>query len=564
MRKILIFIFVLITTAVSLGDVFGQTVTIENNRKWVVVNFIGKPIPASEQDKFKVAANYKFYELLDPKGVNIRANAVHEITVDDAEFRLAGEHLILKLNQALEYEKIYMLKISNAEWDKKEVPVIRFELGKEPVVKAFNDPRNKMRLESNVEMSQTGVEVNETILKISPDKKSLLVEPTTVDVTPEKITPTKMNLTFKRKLSEARNHYFVIGLRADDGTPLTAKGKVTVPGLPPPNPNYNIDFTLSSEFGDHLKPQFNLSGVFKKELWRSADRVFYLEPTVSFDLGLGATKSKNAIILDLPTVKHTFYIEVPAAGCRIEKEPEFRQPFAEIVENSELFDNQKHEIPLPCYYEWENRHPLSLYSIDFKTGPKFEMDRRFARVNLLGSARLDFNFDRWQHSIAKRRSYLERDLSKTKDYKENYKDVYIKTGYEITPRIGFEFGRKMTTEVIENKSKTIRHLIPQYPILRGYVGISNVFEWNYGFLPMKLTISEDLFYLGYSETIGEIKDNALNLRKIRGFHPYGKVSLDIAFDPAKRYNFSITYENGRAAPNFEYLNTFKTGFRVIY
>jgi hypothetical protein len=33
---------------------------------------------------------------------------------------------------------------------------------------------------------------------------------------------------------------------------------------------------------------------------------------------------------------------------------------------------------------------------------------------------------------------------------------------------------------------------------------------------------------------------------------------------SKRYSFNVSYENGRKAPNFECLNKFTTGIKVVY
>jgi|GEM_PF-3246963 len=560
-KELFVVAFLLLCFALSS---YAQTVSVINNRRTVVVEF-GRPIPPEKQQVFQKAVNYAFYELFDPKGINIRAIAIPGLTVNDVpRWQLGDTWLVLPLSEPLKFGTVYLLKIDEAKLDGKEVPVLRFELGKEAVVRAFNDPRNRMRLESNVELDEKEVELTETTLKVSSDKTTLLVEPTHVDVTPRKVTPTQMNLTFKDRLSEARSHYFKVKLQTADGLPLIAKTKIIIAGLPAPNPEPSIDVRLSSEFGGNLKPQFNLSGVFKRLFWRSENHRFHFEPAVYFDVGLGATKSKNAIILDLPIIKHTIDITNPSQGCKIERGPPRLKPFEAVTDAEALTEGRKDVVALPCYYEWSNRSLFSLYSIDLKAGPKFETDKTFGRVNALGSVRFDFNFDRWQHSIANQRAYLEMDLNNSDAYRGTHKDVYLTTGFTATPRIGFVFGRKLTGEVIQNKTGSRRHVIPQFPIFRSYVGIANVYEWNYRFLPMRFTLTQDLLYLGYTETFGEAKDNVLNIRRIRGFHPYSKAAIDIAFDPARRYLFTISYENGRSAPNFEYLNTVKTGIRVVY
>jgi hypothetical protein len=196
-------------------------------------------------------------------------------------------------------------------------------------------------------------------------------------------------------------------------------------------------------------------------------------------------------------------------------------------------------------------------------GPKFEANRSFSKINALARTRLTLNFHRLQNSVAEQQRYIALDLDRDQNYRDYWRDVPIDFGFSITPRFGFEGGRKLTGETIKNKSGSINHYIAPYPILRAFAGIEQVYEFNNWFFRTRLTITEDLFYLAATETVGDIKDGRLMLRNVRGFHPYGKVALDLFFDRAKRYSFTVTYENGRAAPNFEYLNTVKTGIRMI-
>lgn len=555
-------ILIVISLCFLFNLTFGQTLTVEKNRQAVVFRFSERALNNSEQNDFRIGNNYKFYELVDPKGINIRAVPLENISVNQVNVLQNGYRLQLHLNTSLEYGKIYLLKINNAKFGGKDLAVLRIELNNEPTLKVFNDPRNKMRLESNVELNAAEVKVEKSTLKISSDNKTLEILPTPVAVEVQKVTPTQFNLNFKKELDEGRNHYFRVNLKADDGTNLKAKAKIFVPGLPSAPPDPIINLRLSSEFGGNFKPQFNLAGYVSKTFAKSDNDLFYLEPILSVDLGLGNTKARNNIFLDLPTLKTTF--DLPRKeGCKIKSAPVLRSNSTEDSENSKISEVQKDEISLPCYSEWKSRNLLSLYSVDFKAGAKFETDKKFSRVNALGTARFDFNFDRWQHSIANQRSYLALDLSNT-PYKNDFNDVQIKTGFTITPRIGFEFGKKLTTEIVENKAKTVRSVIGQNPIFRSYLGVASVVEFNYKPFPIKLSLTQDLYYFAVAETSGEIRSNLLVLRRIKGFHPLGRASIDIALDPAKRYNFNISFENGRSAPNFEYLNVVRTGFRVIY
>jgi len=134
----------------------------------------------------------------------------------------------------------------------------------------------------------------------------------------------------------------------------------------------------------------------------------------------------------------------------------------------------------------------------------------------------------------------------------------------LVPFLNFDFGRKITAEVVENKKKRLRLLIPQYTIARARFGFINLYEWYLGSFPMTLTIEENFQYLFKNEVVGTVTADGVDLRRIRGFHHYSRASIDVFLDRAKRYSFNVTYENGRTSPNFEYLNKVTTGFRLLY
>ena len=79
----------------------------------------------------------------------------------------------------------------------------------------------------------------------------------------------------------------------------------------------------------------------------------------------------------------------------------------------------------------------------------------------------------------------------------------------------------------------------------------------------RLVRIESTFYLGSTELIGFTTDAGASIRQVRGWHHRGIAKLNFALDPAKHYNFTVTYENGRSAPNFEYLNKLTGGIRII-
>jgi hypothetical protein len=106
--------------------------------------------------------------------------------------------------------------------------------------------------------------------------------------------------------------------------------------------------------------------------------------------------------------------------------------------------------------------------------------------------------------------------------------------------------------------------VPRHKIFRIYTGFNATFKQKLIYLPMTITFDESLIYLGATETIGFKTKTGVGLRRLNGFHHRSVVTWGVSFDPAKHWNFVVTYENGRKAPNFEYLNKLTTGFKVLY
>jgi len=542
----------------------AQSVTIEDQARTVALTY-PESLSQSEADSLAESGNYSFYELLDPKGINIRAVPIDEPRVVSVAVRAERRRFLLRVSHPLNLSKIYLLKINNARIGGSPAPVVRIEVDSKMAVRVYNEPGRYFELHSRVEIDPASIKVMRTKMEITDDGKFLKLSPEAVEaVVPEggDYFPTEIELQLKKRLAENRNHYFIVEGLSDDGRKLSATGKITVPGLPPPPTKPVIDVNLSSEVGGNIKPQFNFFGVFKYRFLGSETSSFRLEPLLIYDLGLGATKSKNALTLDVPIAFAELAVQNIEGACRSVTSPSMAGDKGR-PEDPRLTDGNVHLVPLNCYNSWRSHSPFSLRSIGISAGPKFEANKSFKKINALARTQFTLNFHRWQNSVADQQRYIALDLDRGQTYRDYWRDVPIDFGFSITPRFGFEAGRKLTTETIRNKSGSINHVIDPYPILRAFAGFEQVYEFNNWPLPAKLTITEDLFYLAATESVADIKDNRLMRRDVRGFHPYGKVVLDLFLDRAKRYSFTVSYENGRAAPNFEYLNTIRSGIRLI-
>ena len=106
--------------------------------------------------------------------------------------------------------------------------------------------------------------------------------------------------------------------------------------------------------------------------------------------------------------------------------------------------------------------------------------------------------------------------------------------------------------------------VPHHKIFRTYLGAVPSFQWKAFGVLQTLSLGESVVFMASRETIGFTTDDGAQLRIIRGFHPHSLIKWNIAIDPAGHYNLVTTYENGRLAPNFEYISKATAGFRIVY
>jgi len=439
------------------------------------------------------------------------------------------------------------------------------------IVSSLEGSRDKIRVQSKATLTAEPIlKVTNSTLKIAPDGTKVVPQTEVINARVEDATapgiaaavPTsakEFTLLLDHGLSKAKTHNLSINNGVSDSgkNKVIAKGSVEIPGLPKKPDELNFELKLSTQAAHRQKPFFDLTSKYNAQDQIPIGSCFlsvnnlpcYWQPQISVDLGLGNTKSNNSIILDL-----SFRSIIHQSNLTVISPNDAR--FANI-------DHQAGEIAIPAYLGWKNTDWTN-GAIYFFIGPKFESDRRFARINALGTARLDFKLHRFLGSIREKRNLLTgqpEGLSK-----EQAAQVEIKSGFTIVPFIGLDFGRKVTSEAVENKKKKVRVIIPQNTIFRGFAGFNSTWESEVPGLqlPISISLEEKFTYLSREETIGSVVDSGVDLRKVSRFQQRSVLSFDLFFNQVRRYSFNITYENGRKAPNFEYLNKITAGFRVVY
>lgn len=426
---------------------------------------------------------------------------------------------------------------------------------------AFSLP-SQLQLRSKQDITVTPqVIVKRVFFIITPDGRSFNRGSEDIKASVTKLTDRRYVLDLQGALVEGKEHFLAIeqGITDATGRPVMAEGKkVKLPGLPtkPDEMRYNI--SIASNAAVHQKPIFELTAnlnPYNPDLRpRPAFGTEWLwEPTASVDVGLRSTKSANSVILAPFNFSRSFTLS-PVSTAAPASAPTLGGPSAPTPA-------ARPSITRSIYANWLSTPWYRPSDLKLTLGPKAEFDRTFKRKNLLGSVRFDLSFHRWLASIKNKRNMIKNSFDE-----EVGANARLRFGMSVMPYAAFDFGGHVNNETVTKKVKGVElsAVVPKHKILRGYLGFKSVIELPEFAMPLTLTIEEALVYLGARETIGFTNDEGAFLRQLRGLHHRGKASLSFGLDPSRHYNFELTYENGRQAPNFEYLNKTTAGIKIIY
>jgi len=305
-------------------------------------------------------------------------------------------------------------------------------------------------------------------------------------------------------------------------------GTVDLAGVPQNESDAFILVKTNAVAAVHQAPVFTLSGSVApwhpgvKAVWLGSTR---FDPSVVFDVGLRSTKSQNSITVPAPfsiTEYYRFTAEEPSTDPK----------------------------------SIQDLHSSRPVGFTFTFGPRYETDRTFQRVNLLGELRGDFYFPGLLHGAT---AVKARTLTSSPQLKSLL--IGPTHGYEFVPYIELDGGGHVRTETVTNTKTKGTEMVPQYPIGRFNVGMTAKVDFTAWF---HVSLDASLVDFFQEEQIGYTTRSDVAIRKLRGIHPHFKPDFTVNLDKARHWAIDVTWENGRSAPNFEYLNTVNSGIKVIY
>lgn len=418
------------------------------------------------------------------------------------------------------------------------------------------------------------------------------------DPQPTNANVTELTLKLDKKLDEgAVANLSTDGLTTADGRPLPASGAIEIAGLPSPIEPPKTQISLSHIAANNQVPVFDFSGTVAfrtpkfdslggrylasqsyekcqeltdeqrdkcRESVKPRDFFAGFTPLVNFDIGFNSTKSKNAIIVNLPFIYYFNYKNRKVLDTKIKAATD-----AEKAREVAAGTNRRVD-PLYVYGGWANTPFFRLADIKFSFGPKIELYRRYRPRNFLGSVRSDFEFHRWLGTIASRRRLLSADLNAAASREEERKLVGklrdVDFGWRFVPYLAFDAGGHVTEETVMKRIANVNQTVtvPNFAISRFYGGGVGTFEWLINRRIASISFDYSFYYLASTEINSYTTERELLLRRVRGFQPSFKTVFELSLDPARRYAFKATYENGRAIPGTEYLNKVTTGISLSY
>jgi len=517
----------------------------------LVVNLNGSgPLPATFNPLD--AGQYKVYLLHDQDTPDVGATEItnHVIAYcqecltfsefnQEVRLRLKGE-----ARTSLIPGNTYFVQIANYPTTSHKGLTAKTEIAVQLLGSAdINHPQESLQIASPIPLSILGkplaknsaIEVQRTRKKVKNDDLVDVHEKLKGSISD--ITDNVYSVSLCNTLDENTvNEVSIPGLVDRNNRQVKSKGTIEIAGAPVDEKDAYINLSLASTAAVHQAPVFTLAGTFAP-LHRLTSPVgiwgFIWDPAIKVDVGLRSTKAANSVYFT-NTFRHSFPFAVsgtPSPGNKI-----------------------------PTFFKSRHSGLLDLSDIVLGLGlPKFEVDRDFHRLNAVAQLRTDFGFYRWKQSIADQRRYLAIDLN---DKKAANQVAGVAFGLSAIPYAMLEIGGHIVNETVTN-TKVSGHpfvVVPGHPILRGYAGINLELDiYRFAF-----TLDEALLGLAHKEIIGYTTSSGVATREVEGIQHHAKASFDLAIDPGRHYHFTVGYENGRSAPNFEYLNKVDTGLKVLF
>ncbi len=502
-----------------------QNQTLPRSLTVIVTGVSSDDLQAFGNSQGKQVANYHIYliEHADDPQIHV-TDVTGTFIAPAAAIIFDGALLRVPLLSDFQNSNVYVLALDNVPGTH---PSVSSRINAKPTLSSpdVDKTRTEIKVSSGIRLSAAPSGISVQRRRFVRSGTAAVESPQVYAVTISRTEPDGIFIELTPRLpSGTQSDLTVTGLVDGAGNAINAKGSVTTIGVPANEKDAWLLTKLNSSAAVHAGPVFQFAGTAAplnppsraKYLCRNwftlcsltafDQRGIRFNPSINFDIGFNTTKAANSVI-----------------------------------------------VPAPFQYQWIfDSLPLGFRNLNFSFGPRFETDRKFARYNVLGEYRTDFVHKWFFHSVS-----TQKKLAGGSDpgLIEG-----INWGYEIIPYVQFDGGGHTNEEVVKNTTTSKSVTVPTHGVARTSVGLQNTFEYRRA----TVTIDSAMIYFGIDEIVGFTTKKDAALRRLEGIQPHSKLSFDYALDAAKHFSANITYENGRSAPNFEFLNKIDTGIKVIF
>jgi hypothetical protein len=472
----------------------------------------------------KISSNYHVFEIQKPDSPEMTISDVTSKHIPpNQKVDFDGALLTVPLIGDFDSKLAYVVTADNVA---RTVPRLSVRISGKATVTSFdvNATATKIKISCAFYIKPSAKGLTITRRRVMRDKTGKLVEaPVTYHASQITAVPDGLLVTLDKKLNSAQpNEISVSGLEDGPGEQIAAKGKITVTGVPANEKDAWLLLKTSSSEAVHAAPVFEFTGnvaplnpgSLARYLCKTGVKLcdatsfdagsIRFNPSINFDIGFNTTKASNSVVVPAPLQK--------------------------------------------VFYRGNNNFNLAF-------GPRFETDRRFARYNVLGEGRFEFVFSPFSDSVSTQKKRLG-----SKDQAAVANLEGINWGYEFIPYVQFDGGGHVNKEVVTNTTTKVSVTVPAHTIARTYVGLQTTLEYKRA----TLAFDSSMIDFGTQEIIGYTTKKSALLRHVDGIQPHTKLSFDYALDVTKHFSLNISYENGRSAPNFEYLNKVDTGLKLLF
>src|ERR1051325_6842352 len=176
--------------------------------------------------------------------------------------------------------------------------------------------------------------------------------------------PNLIEVKLSEKLNEGQAHTLSIPekqLSDGTGVPITAKGVITIPGLASPPDDPNLTLEIATNAAVHQKPQFDFDLAWAPyQKYHLQKPAWFWQPEIKIDVGLGDSKSDNAVSLALLA---DYSSDPSCIGRRTRNGDSGSAGKCEAAPD---------DVQLKTFYKWRRTPWYRLRSYDFFIGPKLE------------------------------------------------------------------------------------------------------------------------------------------------------------------------------------------------